>query len=86
MTCKNPVFSDSGIMISPKPGTKADPNFREGFFLSSIELKLSSIELSWSSIELKLSSIELSWWSIELKLSSIELSWSSIELKLSSIE
>ena len=25
---KNDVFSDSGIMIAPKPGTKADPNFR----------------------------------------------------------
>ena len=28
VTCKNHVFSDSGIMIAPKPGTKADPNFR----------------------------------------------------------
>ena len=28
MTCKNHVFSDSGIMIAPKPGSQADPNFR----------------------------------------------------------
>ena len=27
VTCKNHVFSDSGIMIAPEPGTKADPNF-----------------------------------------------------------
>ena len=27
-TCKNHVISDSGIMISPEPGTKADPNSR----------------------------------------------------------
>ena len=25
MTCKNHVFSDSGIMIAPEPGTEADP-------------------------------------------------------------
>ena len=28
VTCKNHVFSDSGIMIAPEPGTKADPKFR----------------------------------------------------------
>ena len=28
VTCKNHVFSDSGIMITPEPGTKADSNFR----------------------------------------------------------
>ena len=28
MTCKNHVFSDSGIMIAPEPGTKADHKFR----------------------------------------------------------
>ena len=27
MTCKNRVFSNSGIVIAPKLGTKADPNF-----------------------------------------------------------
>ena len=26
--CKNHVFSDSGIMIAPEPGIKADTNFR----------------------------------------------------------
>ena len=28
VTCKNRVFSDSGMMIAPEPGTKADPNIR----------------------------------------------------------
>ena len=28
VTCKNHVFSDSGIMIAPEPGTNADSNFR----------------------------------------------------------
>ena len=40
--------------------------------VSSIELKLLSIEFSWPSIELKLLSIELNW-------SRIKLNWSSIE-------
>ena len=31
------------------------------YHVSSIEFKLSNIELSWLSIELKLSSIDLSW-------------------------
>ena len=28
VTGKNHVFSDSGIMIAPEPGTKEDSNFR----------------------------------------------------------
>ena len=28
MTCKNHVFSDSGIIIAPEPGITEDPNFR----------------------------------------------------------
>ena len=28
VTCKNHIFSDSGIMIAPEPGIMEDPNFR----------------------------------------------------------
>ena len=28
VTCKSQFFSDSRIMITPEPGTKADTNFR----------------------------------------------------------